>query len=159
MIRIARRAGFAPSPDPDDPLADDDMQLALYLCYELCTAARGRPGGKRSGISTCWRSARMERAFKTPSRRCPRASGPRGRAGSAPRSDNGLAVRRVHEHEATLDQFEELSSIARPTTSRPTPYIRLAGAVEHRQGGFAEIQADEYGGGKPGVSTPACSCR
>src|SRR3954470_1414406 len=38
----AHRLPAVPAPRPHDPIADEDLQLSLYLCYEL--HYRGLPG-------------------------------------------------------------------------------------------------------------------
>ena len=42
LVRAPHHLRPVPLPAGDDPLADEDLQLALYLCYEL--HYRGLPG-------------------------------------------------------------------------------------------------------------------
>src|SRR3954453_20157548 len=67
-------------PVPEDPLGDDDLQLALYVAYELHYSGCARPTNAGSGRRRCSASARPRRSCSerrstrsSPSRR-PRTS-------------------------------------------------------------------------------------
>src|SRR5688572_5778101 len=127
VIRIARDEPVSPPPpDPDDPLADDDMQLALYLCYELVyRGLEGVPVEKEWDLDLLAVRLRMERAFQDallqavpPTPVAPRTC----RLGSA------ISTKRSRRSACTWNtrppstSSRSSSSIARPTTSkRPTP--------------------------------------
>src|SRR5437588_4828397 len=86
---------FSPRPEPvtDDPLADDDLQLALYLCYEL--HYRGLPG-----VDDAWEwepsllafRGSLEREFEA----ALRETVPQ-RARSVPAAEVDLALREISE--------------------------------------------------------------
>jgi hypothetical protein len=147
-----------PLPRPDDPLADEDLQLALYLCYEL--HYRGLPG-----VDERWEWSpsllAFRQALETPFELALRdAVGPVGRP-PAPerfdvalreveRQDDGPSLSRYVERDATLDQVRELlihRSAYQLKEADPHSWAiaRLTGAPK---AALVEIQADEYGGGR-----------
>ncbi|HZB74623.1 MAG TPA: iron-containing redox enzyme family protein, partial [Solirubrobacteraceae bacterium] len=146
-------------PSGDDPLADEDLQLALYLCYEL--HYRGLPG-----VDDRWEwspsllalRAALEERFEAALRE---EVGDVGRA-PAP-EDMDLALRAVDEadqapslsrhveRDATLDQVREFvvhRSAYQLKEADPHSWAiaRLSGPPK---AALVEIQADEYGGGRP----------
>jgi hypothetical protein len=148
-----------PLPDGADPLADEDLQLALYLCYEL--HYRGLPGvderwewspsllALRAALETPFEQALIEAADP--------AAGPLPepdefdvalRAIEA--ADDGPSLSRYVEREATLEQVEEFvihRSAYQLKEADPHSWAiaRLTGAPK---AALVEIQADEYGGGR-----------
>jgi hypothetical protein len=145
-------------PDGPDPLADEDLQLALYLCYEL--HYRGLPGvDERWEWSPSLLALRqaLELAFEQALRD---AVGPVGdppppeefdvalRAIEA--ADGGPSLSRYVERHATLEQVLEFvvhRSAYQLKEADPHSWAiaRLTGAPK---AALVEIQADEYGGGR-----------
>jgi len=148
-----------PLPEGRDPLADDDLQLALYVCYEL--HYRGLPGvDERWEWSPSLLALRqaLEDRFETALRA---AVGPVGPA-PAP-EDFDIALRAIGdadewpslsrhiEREATFDQVLEFlvhRSAYQLKEADPHSWAipRLSGPPK---AALVEIQADEYGGGRP----------
>jgi hypothetical protein len=149
--------GRADLPDPpDQPLRDDDFQLALYLCNEL--HFRGVAGVADEaewdpGVHGLRRT--LEFVFEEEIRQhvpheqidplaVPDALRELDAASTFP-------VARFLERDATLEQFREFvahRSIYHLKEADPHTFAlpRLAGAAKTA---FAGIQADEYGGGRP----------
>jgi len=147
-----------PLPDGPDPLADEDLQLALYLCYEL--HYRGLPG-----VDERWEWSpsllALRQALETPFEHALReAAGPAGdppppgefdvalRAIEA--ADDGRSLSQFVERHATLEQVKELvvhRSAYQLKEADPHSWAiaRLSGAPK---AALVEIQADEYGGGR-----------
>ncbi|CAN5459887.1 iron-containing redox enzyme family protein [soil metagenome] len=145
-------------PAPPDPLADDDLQLALYLCYEL--HYRGLPGvaaewewepsllGLRRELEACFEAAL-------------RAAVPERDGPSAPEemdlalravadADDAPSLSRFIERHASLDQVLEFiahRSAYQLKEADPHSWAlpRLSGRPK---AALVEIQADEYGGGR-----------
>jgi hypothetical protein len=148
-----------PLPDGADPLADEDLQLALYCCYEL--HYRGLPGVDErwewSPSLLALRGAledRFEAALHA-------AVGPVGPL-PAP-EDMDVALRAIEdgddapslshhmERHATLEQVLEFlvhRSAYQLKEADPHSWAiaRLSGPPK---AALVEIQADEYGGGRP----------
>jgi Iron-containing redox enzyme len=148
-----------PLPDGPDPLVDEDLQLALYLCYEL--HYRGLPG-----VDERWEwwpsllalRAALEHRFESALRAAV------GRVGPVPPpaemdvalravedADDGPSLSTYVEREATLEQVLELMthrSAYQLKEADPHSWAipRLSGAPK---AALVEIQADEYGGGRP----------
>jgi hypothetical protein len=146
-------------PGGANPLADDDLQLALYLCYEL--HYRGLPG-----VSERWEWApsllalrqALEDRFEAALRE---AVGPVGEP-PAPEAfdvalraieaeDDGPSLSQHIEREATLDHVLEFvvhRSAYQLKEADPHSWAipRLSGPPK---AALVEIQADEYGGGRP----------
>ncbi len=141
-----------------DPLGDDDLQLALYLCFEL--HYRSFPG-----VDPDWewhpsliavRNA-LEDAFFAA---LEEAVGPPGAVDPAEvgellfrleAEDDGPSLSRYLEREAEIEQFREFvvhRSLYQLKESDPHSWAipRLAGAAKTA---LLEVQADEYGGGRP----------
>jgi Iron-containing redox enzyme len=142
-----------------DPLADEDLQLALYCCYEL--HYRGL-----SGVDDRWEWSPsllalrgvLEERFEAALRA---AVGPVGPA-PAPtdvdvalraieEADDGASLSTFVEREATRDQVVEFMthrSAYQLKEADPHSWAipRLSGPPK---AALVEIQADEYGGGRP----------
>jgi Iron-containing redox enzyme len=142
----------------DDPLADDDLQLALYLCFEL--HYRSFPG-----VDPAWEwspallavRALLEEAFfdaleaelgpQEPVE--PAAVGDllfRLEAG-----DEGVSLSRRLEIDADIEQFREFvvhRSLYQLKEADPHSWAipRLSGAAKTA---LLEVQGDEYGSGRP----------
>lgn len=139
-----------------DPLADDDLQLALYLCFEL--HYRSFPG-----VAGEWEwspgllaiRAVLERTFLEalearlgPSRAEPSEVGRMLFRLEA--EDEGASLSRYLETSADLEQFREFvvhRSLYQLKEADPHSWAipRLAGAAK---AALLEVQADEYGGGR-----------
>ncbi len=147
------------APMPADPLSDEDLQLALYLCYEL--HYRGLPG-----VSDEWEwepsllalRRRLEARFEAGLLDALGAPG-----ASVAAEDMDVALREVEE----ADQAPSLSR----HLEREGTYAEMLEFVVHRsayqlkeadphswalprltgapKAAMVEIQADEYGGGDP----------
>src|SRR5947209_2420439 len=148
---------LVPARIADDPLSDEDLQLALYLCYEL--HYRGLPG-----VDDAWewepsllaQRAELERAFEGALRDAVPA--PARRVAAA---EMDLALREISERDcpplshfvrtrATLPQVKEFlvhRSAYQLKEADPHSWAlpRLWGGLK---AALVEIQADEYGGGR-----------
>jgi hypothetical protein len=146
-------------PEPADPLADEDLQLALYLCYEL--HYRGLPGVAdewewEPGLLALRR--RLEARFEAG---LVAALGPPGL--TVPPEDMDVALRAIEaadeapslsrhlEREGTLQEVLEFlvhRSAYQLKEADPHSWAlpRLSGPPK---AAMVEIQADEYGGGRP----------
>jgi hypothetical protein len=159
LRRAPHALAAAPPPAAPDPLADDDLQLALYLCYEL--HYRGL-----DGVDERWEwepsllglrrelEARFEAAL---------AQAVPPHVGALPRpeemdvalraiadADDGPSLSRHLEREGTLEEFREFCvhrSAYQLKEADPHSWAlpRLGG---HPKAALVEIQADEYGGGR-----------
>ena len=151
--------GAVPLPAAGDPLADDDLHLALYLCYEL--HYRGLPGVDERfewEPSLLAVRARLEALFEDA---LLAALGPP--VDTAPADEMDLALRAI----ADADEAPSLSSyIERDATEEQAVEFvvhrsayQLMEADPHSwalprlsgppKAALVEIQADEYGGGRP----------
>ncbi len=154
-------------PSGDDPLTDEDLQLALYLCYEL--HYRGL-----HGVDERWEwqpsllalRGALEERFEGALRDAV------GDVGPAPapeemdlalraidEADEAPSLSRFVEREASEDQVLEFvvhRSAYQLKEADPHSWAiaRLAGPPK---AALVEIQADEYGGGRPTASTPSSS--
>ena len=139
-----------------EPLADDDLHLALYLCYEL--SYRGLPG-----VDERWEWEPSLIAFRSaleePFEEALRAAIPRAeRNGSIEASlkeaigaDKGPSLSRYLETAGTLEQFREFvahRSAYQLKEADPHSWAipRLDGAPK---AALVDIQAEEYGSGNP----------
>jgi len=147
-----------PMLDPSPALlADDDVQLALYLCYELHY-------GELEGVDDGWEwdpgllafRAVLERAFEAALREAvpqPPPSGPRQIAtalNALVAADEGPPLSRFAERQATREQVRELlahRSAYQLKEADPHSWAlaRLSGAPK---AALVEVQTDEYGGGR-----------
>ena len=159
LLRPPHDLAPVPLPAGPDPLADEDLQLALYLCYEL--HYRGLPGvDERWEWSPALLAVRaaLEARFEAALRA---AVGPVA-APDAPEemdlalravaaADTAPSVSRFVEREAGLDQVLEFlvhRSAYQLKEADPHSWAipRLSGPPK---AALVEIQADEYGGGRP----------
>ncbi|MGH2975411.1 MAG: iron-containing redox enzyme family protein [Solirubrobacterales bacterium] len=141
----------------DDPLADDDLQLALYLCFELHYRSF-------AGVDDAWEwspgllaiRAALERAFLAALVSAVGPSGwvnPKGVGDllfQLEAEDDAPALSRYVETQATLEQFREFvahRSLYQLKEADPHSWAipRLAGPAKTA---LLEVQADEYGGGR-----------
>jgi hypothetical protein len=146
----------APLPAAPSPDGEDDLQLALYLCYEL--NYRGLPG-----VDDRWEwepsllalRGRLERAFEAELRRdvpVPEPDGPMDLALRAiEAADEAPSLSRHLERRGTLEQYLEFvvhRSAYQLKEADPHSWAlpRLSGGPK---AALVEIQADEYGGGDP----------
>ena len=148
-----------PLPDGADPLVDEDLQLALYCCYEL--HYRGLPG-----VDERWEwspsllalRAALEERFESALRD---AVGPVGPAPppeefdlalrAIAEADDAPSLSRYIERAATLDEVLEFvvhRSAYQLKEADPHSWAiaRLSGPPK---AALVEVQADEYGGGRP----------
>jgi Iron-containing redox enzyme len=140
-----------------DPIGDEDLQLALYLCYELHYA-------QLVGVDPAWEwdadllafRGALERSFEAAVRSLVSAPDEAElvEVGSALRrivtSDDGPPLSRYVETSASLAQVRELlvhRSAYQLKEADPFSWAipRLAGAPK---AALVEVQADEYGGGR-----------
>lgn len=143
-----------------DPIGDDDLHLALYLCYEL--HYRGHPG---VDMSWEWHPSlialrlELETAFFAALRNAVLpASGESIDPGTVgehlfqlENEDDGPSLSRFLDQHADLDQFREFvihRSLYQLKESDPHSWAipRLRGAAKTA---LLEVQMDEYGGGRP----------
>jgi len=143
---------------PADPLADEDLHLALYLCYELFY--RGLPG-----VDDAWEwepsllelRRRLERHFEDGLREA--VARPARASGDA----MDLALRAIDEADETpslstyLERHGTLEEMLEFVVHRSAYQLKEADphswAIPRLHGppkaALVEIQADEYGGGRP----------
>jgi hypothetical protein len=144
-------------PEFQDPLADDDLQLALYLCYEL--HYRGLPA-----VDDRWEwdpsllalRARLEQIFESALREAvplPEASRDEtvDTVLRAIADRDGVSLSPYIQRRASIDQVREFlvhRSAYQLKEADPHSWAipRLTGAPK---AALVEIQADEYGGGRP----------
>ena len=143
-----------PAVTDGDPLADDDLQLALYVLYEL--HYRGF-----AGVDPAWEWEPSLIAFRGALEReleaALRAAVPVERAGDVPAqlqaildSADGPSLSRHLETRATLDQFREFlvhRSAYQLKEADPHSWAipRLSGRAKVA---LVEVQFDEYGAGR-----------
>jgi hypothetical protein len=159
LARPPHRLGELPEVRGGDPLADDDLQLALYACYEL--HYRGLPGvDDRWEWSPALLAARaaLERPFEAAMRELvgdDRDGVPGAEIDIALReladAEEGPSMSRHVEREAGIEQVLEFvvhRSAYQLKEADPHSWAipRLAGPAK---AALVEIQADEYGGGRP----------
>ena len=138
-----------------DPLADDDLQLTLYLCYEL--HYRGL-----AGVDERWEwdpsllafrqelEDEFERALTRVVETRPQGGGPMaGLLWDLVNSATGPSLSAFVEEQGTLEQVRELAihrSAYQLKEADPHTWAipRLGGGAK---AAMVEIQADEYGGG------------
>ena len=142
-----------------DRFGDDDLHLALYLCYEL--HYRGLPG-----VDERWEwqpsllavRARLEHCFEQGLREAlgdidegPRPDEMDLALRAVADADDGPSLSSYVERQATIDQFVEFvihRSAYQLKEADPHSWAlpRLSGIPK---AAMVEIQADEYGGGRP----------
>jgi hypothetical protein len=141
-----------------DALRDEDLQLSLFLCYQL--HHRGW-----SGVDESWEwepsllalRAALEEPFERALRQRFSPTAPvqpddlPARLADLVANSDGPSLSRFVQRHATRDQFEEFvkhRSLYQLHEADPHTWAipRLAGAVK---AALVEIQIDEYGGGRP----------
>jgi Iron-containing redox enzyme len=148
----------APAISADDPLADDDLHLALYLCYEL--HYRGVPGAdERWEWEPSLLAVRRQLEGRFEDALAEHVPPEPGSPGSdemdlalrgIAEADEGRSLSRFVEREASLEQVREF------VVHRSAYQLKEADphswALPRLDGGpkaaLVEIQADEYGGGR-----------
>lgn len=147
-----------PEPDVADPLGDEDLHVSLYLCYEL--HYRGLPG-----VDDWWEwepsllalRARLEASFEQGLHDALSEPRPPDQPEIDPalraiaEDDHGPSLSAYIERQATLEQVLEFlvhRSAYQLKEADPHSWAlpRLTGAPK---AALVEIQADEYGGGRP----------
>jgi hypothetical protein len=145
-----------PPARPGDPFQDDDLQLALFACYEI--HYRGF-----EGVDEAWEWQPSLIAFRTRledrfERRLGVLVPPRVPVTDVPAAlarlvaaDDGPSLAKFLQREATIEQFREFvehRSIYHLKEADPHSWAipRLGGPPK---AALVEIQADEYGGGRP----------
>jgi heme oxygenase-like protein len=156
LLVAALPQSVPPLPAAPEPSSEEDLQLALYLCYEL--HYRGLPG-----VDDRWEwepsllalRGGLEREFEAQLRRDVPAPHPAGAIDLELRTiedaDEAPSLSRHLEREGTLEQFVEF------VVHRSAYQLKEADphtwALPRLHGGpkaaMVEIQADEYGGGDP----------
>ena len=142
---------------PREPLADEDLQLALYLCYEL--HYRGLPGvddawewepsllAVRRELETCFEAALRAAVPQPPLPDSPNDMDLALRA--VAEADDGPSLSRYLEREATFHQVLEF--VAHRSAYQLKEADPHSWAMPRLYGGpkaaLVQIQADEYGGG------------
>src|SRR5579884_1143972 len=153
----ARPLTGAPAVQGDDPLADDDLHLALYLCYELhYRSFAGVDEGWEWEPSLLGFRRRLERPFESALRDlghpADRLVGPDEAAGAVAGilgSGDGPSLSQWLEERGTEWEFAEFAvhrSAYQLKEADPHTWVipRLAGRPK---AACVEIQSGEYGGG------------
>jgi hypothetical protein len=146
-------------PPPPDPLSDEDLQLALYLCYEL--HYRGLPGvadgwewepsllAFRRNLESCFEAALHATVPTVPEAPAPEDMDLALRAIAD--ADDTPSLSRHLEREATFEQLLEF--VAHRSAYQLKEADPHSWALPRLYGGpkaaMVQIQADEYGGGDP----------
>jgi Iron-containing redox enzyme len=155
LLLAALPRPLAPLPQPPPASSEEDLQLALYLCYEL--HYRGLPG-----VDDRWEwepsllalRGGLEREFEEALRRAVPAPSPHGAIDEDLRAieeaDDGPSLSQHLERDATLEQFHEFvihRSAYQLKEADPHSWAlpRLSGGPK---AALVEVQADEYGGGR-----------
>lgn len=143
---------------PSDCAADDDVQLALYLCYELhYRGLAGVPDAWEWSPTLLALRGRLERAFEREVRSLvaePAEVDPSGMdlaLAELIRADDAPPLSAYVERSATVDQIREMlvhRSAYQLKEADPHSFAlpRLWGRPKSA---MVEIQIDEYGGGRP----------
>ncbi|UGS34174.1 iron-containing redox enzyme family protein [Capillimicrobium parvum] len=157
LARLVRPVHALPSvPEPDDP---EDLQLGLYLCYEL--HYRGLPGvaddwewepsllAVRRALEDRFESELLERVPREAEDLAAEETDLALRA--IDEADEAPSLSRYLERDGTLAQFQEFAvhrSAYQLKEADPHSWAmpRLHGRPK---AALVEIQADEYGGGRP----------
>ena len=157
---VARAGEAVAGTSHDGVLADEDLQLALHVCYELHYSGL-------DGVDPAWEwepellavRAVLERRFEAALRACvpvpplPEATAPQVAAGlgALTAEDDGPSLSRFLADRAAAWQFREFvvhRSIYELKEADPHTWAipRLTGRAK---AALVEVQADEYGGGRP----------
>jgi len=144
-----------------DILRDDDVQLALFLLYELHYS--GLDGidpdlewqpeliRVRRRLEAAFEAA-LRQAVPTPETPAPTAEAVAESLFSLAAGDDGPSVSRFIARHATEDQLREflvLRSVYQLREADPHSWAIPRLAVGRAKAALIEIQADEYGGGRP----------
>jgi hypothetical protein len=146
--------------EPVDPVADDDLHLALYLCYELhYRGIEGVDDALEWDPQVLSFRAQLERPFERALRRATDSTSPRAAASrivtdelqELATQDARPSLSRYLAREARLEEFVEFviqRSLYTLKEADPHSFVipRLDGAAKTA---LLEIQSDEYGGGRP----------
>jgi len=144
-------------PGDGDPFVDDDLQLALYLCYELHYAGIVGVDDRMewSPVVLMLRAA-LENRFEAALTSVVPFAGESPESVGAEiqrlvREDDGPALSRYAEKEASREQLlEHVVHRSAYQLKEADPHSwaipRLTGGVK---AALVEIQSDEYGGGRP----------
>ncbi len=148
--------GSKASAVPALPLADDDLQLALYACYELAYRGfAGVPDEMEWDPGVLALRAQLERIFEAALRDAVPPADPIEEVPILLRrleAESHMILARYMARQATLDQARDFvihRSAYHLKEADPHSFAipRLTGAAK---AALVEIQADEYGGGNPG---------
>jgi hypothetical protein len=162
LAALARPVHPLPAPrfdTPADPLADEDLQLALYCCYEL--HYRGLPGvadeweweptllALRRDLEACFEAALTAAVPRPPAPAGPEQMDLALRAIAD--ADEAPSVSRYMSRHATVEQLHEfLAHRSAYQLKEADPHSwalpRMYGGPK---GALVQIQADEYGNGVP----------
>jgi hypothetical protein len=162
LAALARPVHPLPAPrfdTPADPLADEDLQLALYCCYEL--HYRGLPGvadeweweptllALRRDLEACFEAALTAAVPRPPAPAGPEQMDLALRAIAD--ADEAPSVSRYMSRHATVEQLHEfLAHRSAYQLKEADPHSwalpRMYGGPK---GALVQIQADEYGNGDP----------
>ena len=144
--------------DSVDPIADEDLQLALYIAYELnYTAIRGVDEGWEWAPSLVGFRAALERPFEAAVAELvePATEDELASVGAALQGivaeDSGPPLSRHIETQGTLEQMLELvihRSAYQLKESDPHSWA-IPRLSPRPKAALLEVQADEYGGGDP----------
>jgi hypothetical protein len=157
---LRREAPLGPPPSAtEDPLADDDLQLALFLAHELHYGGLEGVADEREWEPTliAFRSALEEAMLERlvaelgPPARCDPEQVPEA-IFDLVAADDAPPFSRFVAEQATLEQFREFvihRSAYQLKEADPHTFAipRIRGAAK---AAMVEVQADEYGGGVPG---------
>jgi len=160
LAALRRAPGVCEVPlvDVADPLADDDLHLALYCCYELHYRSFDGvdPGWEWDPHLLAARQA-LERPFEAAVRAAvPHEPVGPGGVEAALRAvaddDSGPSLSRTIERRASIEQVREFlvhQSAYQLKEADPHSWAvpRISGRPKEA---LVEVQADEYGGGRPG---------
>ena len=149
--------GLLSMPQISDPLSDDDLQLALYLCYELhYRGLQGVPPEREWDPHLLeFRAALERRMLDSLLEAVGPPEPPQGRVGELVfelvAADKAPSLSRYIEERASLDEFREFvvhRSAYQLKEADPHSWAipRLAGAPK---AALVEVQGDEYGSGDP----------
>ena len=157
LKRPSRRIASADIPPVADPLSDDDLQMALYLCYELhYSAVEGVDDRMEwSPVVLMFRAA-LERQFETAL--CNLVPDLESRARTIGDElqrlvgdDQGPPLSRYVETQASVEQL--LEHVVHRSAYQLKEADPHSWAIPRLTGGpkaaLVEIQSDEYGGGRP----------
>jgi hypothetical protein len=159
LARPVHRLSAPRLQSPADPLCDEDLQLALYCCYEL--HYRGLPGvadeweweppllGLRRDLEACFESALTAAVPRPPAPERVQDMDLALRA--VAEADDAPSVSQYMDRHATVEQLREfLAHRSAYQLKEADPHSwalpRMFGGPK---GALVQIQADEYGNGDP----------